>query len=100
MKYANCLKYTDITPFEVIRKTKKTIMIREMKTELDNFKPEIIPGGFAGICINQHDQKWIIKADPIAPVFRAYLRKDGYYYANGNRYALADRPVKYYDYNF
>jgi len=54
MKYANLYGYSDVHPYEVVRViSEKTIEIRAMNASRDpNWKPEIIPGGFAGHCIN------------------------------------------------
>ncbi len=100
-KYANKIGYSDIYPFEIIHRTKKTIVIREMRAKLDpNYKPIFVQGGFAGHCINQDEQKWIITSDENAPLYKAYLRKDGYYWSKLGKHVLALRPTKYYDYNF
>lgn len=100
-KYVNKIGYSDIYPFEIIRRTKKTIVIREMRAELDpNYKPIFVQGGFAGHCINQDEQKWIITPNKKAPEYRAYRRKDGNYYVNGSKFVEVDNPVKFYDYNF
>ena len=100
--YANEIGYSDVTPFEIVRiVSDKTIEIRGMNAERDpNWKPEIIPGGFAGHCINQDEQRWIITSRPDAPVVRIRLGKKGWRDKYGCRYDLSDKPRKYYDYNF
>ena len=102
-QYANKLGYSDVEPFEVVRVvSEKCIEIRKMDAELDpEWKPEIVPGGFAGRCINQNSQKWIIKSNPANPVARIRLQKNGSWKsACGSRFALDSKPVKFYDYNF
>lgn len=96
--YANHLGYTDIDPYEILRVTAKTITIREMKAEL-KFKPEFVAGGFSAVCVNQGEQEWEITPDETAPIEKAYLRKDGYYWSRRGRHILSNRPVKYYDFN-
>lgn len=103
--FANHIGYSDVNPFEVIRHvTAKTIEIRRMNAERDpEFKPNIIPGGFAGHCTNntESEQKWVITSDESAPVIRIRLHKDGQWKdAHGNRYMLGNKPRKFYDYNF
>ena len=99
--YANHIGYSDVTPYEVIKRTAKTITIREMKAEKDpTFKTKFVKGGFAGVCVNQCDQKWIITPDEKAPLEKAYLRKDGYYWSKRGKHVLAAKPAKYYDFNF
>lgn len=100
-KYANMLMYSDIKPFEVLKHTRKTITIRPMDYERDpNWNPVYVSGGYAGHCVNQNEQKWIITSNENNPVVRAWLHKDGFYYHNGNRFYLSVKPVRYYDYNF
>ena len=100
--YANQYGYSDVTPFEVIRViSDKTIEIREMDAERDDsVKMEFHVGGFSAHCSNQRDQKWFIKSDETAPVIRIRLGKNGWKDKHGRRFALADEPVKFYDYNF
>lgn len=102
MNYANHIGYSDINPYEVVRAiSDKTLEIRRMNAERDpSYKPEFVPGGFSGHCVNQLDQEWIITSDPDAAVIRIRLGKRGWKDASGARYQLSDKPVKFYDYNF
>lgn len=101
-QYANRFGYSDVEPYEVVRAVSAiTLEIRAMRAErAHDWKPEIIPGGFAGHCVNQHEQRWIISSDPSAPIVRIRLGKKGWKDRHGNRYTLSDRPKKFYDYNF
>lgn len=100
--YANQIGYSDVNPFEIVRiVSDKTIEIRAMDARRDpDWKPEIIPGGFAGHCINQDEQRWIITSLPDAKIARIRLGKKGWRDKYGCRYDLSDKPRKYYDYNF
>ena len=102
MNYANHYGYSDVTPFEVVKVVSgKTIEIREMDAERDeSVELEWAPGGFAGHCINQRDQKWLIKSNPENPVIRIRLGKQGWKDKHGRRFGLSDKPVRFYDYNF
>lgn len=103
MKYANQIGYTDVNPHEVVKViSDKTIEIREMKSERDDsVKMEFHVGGFSAHCSNQNEQKWFITSDENAPVFRIRLSKNqGWKDKYGRRFALADAPRKFYDYNF
>jgi len=102
MSYANHIGYSDVNPFEIIRKVSdKTLEIRAMNAERDStFKPEFVAGGFFGTVTNQRAQKWTITSDLTARAVRIRLGKQGWKDANGNRYQLSDEPVKFYDYNF
>ncbi len=75
--------------------------LRAMDAELDeNWKPEIIAGGFAGHCTNQGAQKWVYKSNPEYTVIRARLRKNGHFYSQNGRHILSKTPYKFHDYNF
>lgn len=102
MKYANQYGYSDVEPFEVVRViSDKTIEIRAMDAEKDDsVKLEFHVGGFSAHCSNQHQQKWFITSNPNNPVIRIRLGKKGWKDAHGRRYGLADKPCKFYDYNF
>ena len=102
MNYANQLGYSDISPCEVVKViSEKTIEIRYMDTEALPWDREFHPGGFFGHTSNQRDQKWKITSNPENQVFRIRLSKNkGWRDAYGNRYKLADEPMKFYDFNF
>jgi hypothetical protein len=102
-KFANRLGWSDVEPFEVVRVvSEKCLEIRGMDAELDPaWKPEWVVGGFAGSCVNQREQKWLIASNPGNPVRRIRQRKNGDWYSPcGSRFALGDQPIKFYDYNF
>lgn len=102
-KFANQYGYSDVYPFEVVRViSDKTIEVREMDAERDeSVKLEWAPGGFAGHCINQRDQKWFITSNESNPVIRIRLSaKKGWQDKHGRRFGLSDQPVRFYDYNF
>ncbi len=103
-KYANECLYTDVNPFEIVKKISDlTYEIRQMKCERDpSFKPEVLVGGFSGHTVNQNDQKWFITSDETRPVFRIrYSRAKGDFFSkHGGRFSMTAEPVKFYDYNF
>lgn len=102
-RFANYIGYSDVEPYEVIRKVnERCFEVRPMKAERDpSYKPEFIAGGFAGHCINQGAQKWIITSDESAEIGRIRKHKDGTWRSKGGgRFQLAEAPHKYYDYNF
>lgn len=104
MNYANHLAYSDINPYEIVRRiSDKTIEIREMNAVRANPKEDMgfQPGGFVGHFSDQHKQEWVITSNPEARVKRIRLQKDGRWRCkDGERYILAVRPLKFYDYNF
>lgn len=101
--YANRHGWSDVEPYEVVRViSDKTIEVRRMKYARDEtFVPEWVAGGFAGVCTNQGQQKWVIEPDETEQVIRIRRHVDGAYRsASGMRFALSDKPVRFYDYNF
>ena len=98
-KFANCYGYSDITPYEIVRViSDKTIEVREMNAEIDpTWKPDFVPGGFAGTVTNNESQRWIITSDPTARVLRIRLSKKGW---GRGRFYLSLVPRYFYDYNF
>ena len=100
--YANMMGYTDIYPYEILKETAKTKTIRAMSSKQDpDWRPEVIPGGFAGHCINQHSQEWFITSNPGAPEKIIRIHRDGTWRdKHGARYSLDDHPIRFYDYNF
>jgi hypothetical protein len=104
VKYANLVGWTDVTPFEIIKVTAKTLTLRRMKSVLDPaWHPETILGGFAGHTVNNSEQRWIITSDESELIVKAYLRKEGRhyrYYSKLGRHTLNTEPVRFYDYNF
>jgi len=99
--YANMHGWSDVHPFEIIRVvSNKTIEVRAMIAELDeDFKPEIIPGGFLGHCTNQDKQTYKYKSCPEGQVLRVRLGKKGWKSAMG-KHVLSIEPRKFHDYNF
>jgi hypothetical protein len=102
MKYANLHGYTDINPYEVVQVVSdKTLKIRPMKSKLDpNWKPKMIPGGFAAHCTNQNDQTYTYSSYEQAETIRCRKRKDGHWYSAYGRHVLSETPLRFYDYNF
>lgn len=99
--YANMHGWSDVYPFEIIRVvSNKTIEVRAMIAELDEgFKPEIIPGGFSGHCVNQNKQTYKYKSCPEGQVLRVRLGKKGWKSSMG-KHVISEQPRKFYDYNF
>jgi len=105
--YMNRHGYTDMHPYEVIRiDTPKKMIIREMlavETEESKKrrKETFVPTGFLGVTDNDV-QEWDIRSQDTSDFdFAVRLHGDGYWYdANGGRYSMSDKPIKFYDFNF
>ena len=108
-KYMNISCGTDCSPYEIVEQiNEKTIKLRAMDTEFDkeNCELDFQIGGFSAHCSNQHSQKWIITSNPKNHVFVMTKRKNGFWYRKGcpmtrwEHNKPADKPYKFYDYNF
>ncbi len=103
--FANNYLWTDVDPFEIVRVVSdKTIEVRKMKAERsDDWKPEMVSGGFAFHCTNNADQRkaWVVTSDADAETIRIRKQKDGSWKnPSFGRFQLAEQPVKKYDFNF
>lgn len=100
--YLNHHGWSDVTPYEVLSITKSgyTATVRAMHAELDkSWKPEVVPGGFAGHCINNIEQRWVITPDPDGVILK--VRRTKYGWRNGfQRFKASATPCMFYDYNF
>lgn len=94
--------YTDAHAYTIIKRTEKTLTIQRDKVSLKpNWKPEIIPGGFAGHCINQDEQEYDYESDLNGKIMTIHW---------SNKYQCWNAPHGYsrirlgrhefYDYNF
>lgn len=96
-----CHGYSDSHAYTIIAKTAKTITIQRDDAELDNWKPEIIPGGFVGHCTNQASQKYTYKQNKDNPIDVLHADRKGFFHSNNDKkhFATIGRN-EYYDYNF
>ena len=93
--------YTDAHAYTIIRRTAKTLTLRRCKATLDpNFKPNFIPGGFAGHVTNQSEQRYTYDEDENGSVRRANWseKKHGFYV--GRELSVSPGRHEFYDYNF
>ena len=99
--FLNRIGYSDVHPYEVIEtRTDKKLMIRAMNAERDpTWKPEMVPGGFSAICVNQNTQRWIITSDDTAEIIPARLGKKGWKSDHG-MHSPSETARNFYDYNF
>jgi hypothetical protein len=101
LNYANRYGYTDVTPYEVVRRiSDKTIEVRRMDATVDpSWKRDFVPGGFFGHAANNESQKWIITSNPANEVIRIRKTKRGWGF-KGEKFNLSETPVYFYDFNF
>jgi hypothetical protein len=75
------------------------IWIQRDIAALDDWKPEIVPGGFAGHCVNNADQRYTYQSISAGSLHRANLRKDGRYRTTNHERVIRGRH-QFHDYNF
>lgn len=52
--------YSQSYPWVVVKRTAKTVTLAAVEVTPDpEWKAEVLPGGFVGHCVNQHEQTWI-----------------------------------------
>ena len=68
----------------IIKKVVETKQTKELK---------FISGGFAGMCVNQYEQKW--EFEEVDKIFELRLSKEF-----TRQHMIEDAPRKFYDYNF
>lgn len=101
--YFNHIGYSDVEPYECVRKvSEKTMEIRKMDCKIINKEElEFHAGGFMAHCSNQNVQKWNITSNENNSVFRIRLHKDGCWRDKyKNLYRRSETPKKFYDFNF
>jgi hypothetical protein len=98
---ATICHHSDRTACTVVRVSPSgiTIWIQRDIATLDDWKPQIIPGGFAGHCVNNPDQLYTYQPDPSGTMHSARLRKDGRYRTPGGERVIPGRH-QFHDYNF
>ena len=99
--FANCHGYSDVYPYEIVRiVSDKTIEVRAMDVSENKTKMDFHPGGFHTHCSNQSEQSYDYSSNESGNVVRIRLGKQGWKCKNGQRFNIADKPFKFYDYNF
>ena len=99
-KYCNMRLYTDVRPYEVVKViSPKTVEVRPMEAKPITLPSDFRIGGFSAHCADNHSQTYEYVSNPDNPVVRIRLGKNGWMHA-GIRFAMADRPKYFYDYNF
>jgi len=92
--------YTQSYPWVEIHRTAHTVTLAQVVVGPDpEWKPEIIAGGFAGHCTNQHEQTWLFKKidDRVTKTIRK--NKNGFWVYKGTGFTEGVAR-EFYDYNF
>jgi hypothetical protein len=105
---ATVFGYSDSSAYTVIKisKSGKKVFLQKDKSTLDpNFKPNIIPGGFAGHCTNNYAQEYTYESDSNGHIIEVSLRKNGKWVVKGEP-TKGSKGIKFgvrrefFDYNF
>ena len=92
--------YSDAHAYTIIKRTATTITIQRDKATLkEDFKPEIIPMGFAGRCMNNYEQDYDYERDEDGSTkVLHWSEKYGNWITKGGSVSLG--RYEFYDYNF
>lgn len=92
--------WSDREAYTIIKRTAQTLTLRRCKATLKpEFKPEFIPGGFAGTVVNQHEQDYDYEEDENGSVIVAHWSKKFGKFRWGSLSVIPGRS-EHYDYNF
>jgi hypothetical protein len=101
--------YSQSYPWVEVKRTAQTVTLAKVLVGPDpEWKPNILPGGFAGHCTNQNDQTWVFAGiDKANTVTIRKVKRHGGKDRDGNQ-RWAHKGVRFvegcarefYDYNF
>lgn len=92
--------YSQSYPWVAIRQTRTTITLQKVMVGPDpEWKPNILPGGFAGHCTNQHEQTWMFAGVDRTRHITIRKNKRGHWVHKGVIFA-ENVAREFYDYNF
>lgn len=92
--------YTDRYAYTVIKRTEKTLTVQRDKATLKpDWKPNMIPGGFSVICLNNEDQKYDYERDPEGGIKTLYWSDKRNLWLYKGKSVMLGRH-EFYDYNF
>ena len=102
--YANQTGYTDVTPYEVVRKVSDIcVEVRAMKAKQIKFPQDVRIGGFSAHTVdNRSGQDYEYSSDETREVFKIRWSRANRQWQRGKyiRFSMSDKPYKFYDYNF
>lgn len=85
----------------IIKVTKTTITVQRDTAILNpDFKPEFIPGGFAGQCTNQNEQSYTYERDEQGEITTIHWSEKYQRYGRPGFPTLSKGRHEFYDYNF
>lgn len=85
----------------IIKVTKTTVTVQRDTAILNpDFKPEFIPGGFVGHCINQSEQSYTYERDEQGTIETIHWSEKHQRYGRPGFTTLSKGRHEFYDYNF
>lgn len=102
--YANYHSHSDVNPYEVLRTISPIcVVVRAMHTKQTKFPTDFNAGGFVGhYNDNESGQEYQYSSNKEIEVMRIRWSKAKRQWqsACGRSFYMADKPYKFYDYNF
>lgn len=97
--------WSDTTAWKVVARSGTTVTLQEVLVERDpEWKPEILPGGFAGHCTNQREQTWVYaglgQATCKVRLVKSRFAGSEKLWGSKGRTFIANGAVNFHDYNF
>ncbi len=93
--------YSDSHACTIIARTKTTLTIQQDKATLNkDWKPEIIPGGFVGHCVNNNTQEYNYERNEKGRIFKAHWSKTKGKFIVDKCLTVSNGRHEFYDYNF
>lgn len=91
--------YSERYPWVEIKRTAQTVTLAKVMVRADpDWKPEMIPGGFAAHCTNQSEQTWIF--DKVNKAHQLVIRRTSKGWSHKGIRFLEGVAREFYDYNF
>lgn len=91
--------YSQLYPWVEVRRTAHTVTLAKVDVKADpEWKPEILPGGFAGHCTNQHRQTW--EFDRIDEGRQVVISMTKRGWARKGAHFIEGQAREFYDWNF
>ena len=98
-QYFTEIGYSQTYPWKATRETRTTITLQKVAVLPDpEWKPDFLPGGFAGHCTNQSEQTWLYGGLTQEKV-TIRKNKKGAWVHKGVRF-MEGVAREFYDYNF
>ena len=98
-KYFTEFGYSQQYPWVEVKRTPKTVTLAKVIVASDpDWKPEMVPGGFAAHCTNQSSQTWLYDSVDYSDTKTIRATKKGW--SNKGTRFVEDMAREFYDYNF